>query len=145
MAKIAVHKDFHNIMSFSMQYLLDEHGPEAVEEFLRINARNIFKPLIAAAKVGGLPAIEKHFRYLFLIEDADFDLYWDKNDVLVLEVHKCPAIHHLKARGFMVAEGFCESTRITNEEICAAAGLTCSVEYDQDKGCCVQKFWEEGT
>ena len=64
-------------------------------------------------------------------------------DVLVLEVHKCPAIQHLKQSGFPVMEKFCESTRITNEEICAGAGLKCSVEYDRENGCCVQKFWED--
>lgn len=143
MAKIAVHKDFHKITSFSLQYLLREFGLEAMEQFLRINARNIYKPLIAAASVGGVPVIEKHFRDIFMIENGDFDLYWEAGDVLVLEVHKCPAIQHLKASGFPVMEKFCVSTRITNEEICAGAGLKCSVEYDQENGCCVQKFWEE--
>ena len=142
MAKIAVHKDFHTILSFSIQYLLKEHSFEAMEEFLRANARNIYKPLIAAAKVGGVPAIEKHFRDIFLIEEGDFDLYWDKDDVLVLEVHKCPAIYHMKEHGHLIADRFCESTRITNEEICSAASLKCSVEYDQENGRCVQKFWE---
>ena len=86
MAKIAVHKDFHTILSFSMQHLLKEHSIEAMEEFLRANACNIYKPLIA--------------------------------------------------------DRFCESTRITNEEICSTADLKCSVEYDQENGRCVQKFWD---
>lgn len=143
MANIAVHKDFHKITSFSLQYLLQEFGLEAMEDFLRVNARNIYKPLIAAATVGGLPAIEKHFRDIFQIEDGDFDLSWEKDDTLVLQVHKCPAIHYLKESGFPIMEKFCESTRITNEEICAGAGLKCSVEYNQENGSCIQKFWEE--
>lgn len=142
MAKIAVHKDFHTILSFSMDYFQNRLGLEGMEKFLRVNVQNIYKPLIAALKFGGLPVLEKHFRDIFLIEEGDFDLYWEKDDILVLEVHKCPAIHHMKEHGHKIAEKFCESTRITNEEICYPARVESSVEYDQDNGCCVQKFRE---
>jgi hypothetical protein len=49
----------------------------------------------------------------------------------------------MKRHGYMIADRFCEGTRIVNEEICRAAGYECSVRYDQSRGRCVQRFWKK--
>jgi hypothetical protein len=121
-----VHKDFHGCLSFGLKFLEQNFGPSELEEYLRRLARNVYAPLIESLRLRGLPALH--------------DL---SDDLLVLEVRTCPAIHHMKERGYKIAEHFCESTRIVNDEICRQAGYSASVEYDQESGRCVQKFRKE--
>ena len=128
-------------MSFGLKFLEENFGPAELEEYLRRLARNVYAPLIESLRLRGLAALRDHWNNIMSLEDADFDLH-STNDVLVLEVRKCPAIHHMKERGYKIAEHFCESTRVVNDEICRQAGYSASVEYDQENGCCVQKFWK---
>jgi len=137
-----VHKDFHGCMSFGLKFLEENFGPAELEEYLRRLARNVYAPLIESLRLRGLPALRDHWNSIMSLEDADFDLRLS-DDVLVLEVCKCPAIHHMKERGYTIAEHFCESTRVVNDEICRQAGYSASVEYDQENGRCVQKFRKE--
>ena len=137
-----VHKDFHGCLSFGLKFLEQNFGPTELEEYLRRLARNVYAPLIESLRLRGLPALHDHWNNIMSLEDADFDFRLS-DDVLVLEVRKCPAIHHMKERGYKIAEHFCESTRIVNDEICRRAGYSASVEYDQESGRCVQNFRKE--
>ena len=135
-----VHKDFHGALSFGVQYLQDNYGRDAMEEYLRTAGLAVYKPLIDALKEDGLCALAAHWARIFTLEEGDFDLSF-RDGRLVLRVNKCPAIHHMKTVNYRVADRFCETTRIINEEICHAAGYECSTTYDQASGSCVQEFW----
>ncbi|MFH1008793.1 MAG: hypothetical protein V1800_15055 [Candidatus Latescibacterota bacterium] len=139
---VNVHKDFHGAMSYGMQHVCERYGEEAMAEFLERVAKGVYGPLSERLKKEGLTALEEHWRHIFTIEEGDFDLGYE-GDQLVLHVHQCPAIHHMQAHGYAIAERYCEHTRLVNEGICRAAGYECSVEYDQEKGRCVQSFWKE--
>ena len=144
MEKVAVHKDFHGAMSYGLQFLIERYGWAEAEAYLRQMARAVYKPLVARIKARGLAALREHWRRIFTLEGGSFDLR-RKGPVLELRVKRCPAIHHMKKFHYTIADRFCESTRIVNEEICRAAGYECSVEYDQARGKCVQRFWKNGT
>lgn len=136
-----IHKDFHGATSYGIQHVYSRYGEDALSEFLQQVARNIYHPLTERLQKEGLSALEKHWRHIFTIEEGAFDLSYE-GDQLVLRMHRCPAIHHMKTHGYAIAEKFCEHTRIVNEDICTSAGYTCSVEYDQEAGRCVQRFWK---
>jgi len=138
-----VHKDFHGALSAGIQFVLDRHGPEALAEFLDQVAANVYRPLIERIRQEGLKALEEHWRRIFELEGGDYSLEYE-SETLVLRVERCPAIHHMKEHGYAIADRFCESTRVVNEGICRRAGCACSVEYDQEAGTCVQKFWRAG-
>jgi hypothetical protein len=138
-----VHKDFHGCMSFGLGFLADNYGPAEMEEYLRRVARNVYAPLIESLRTRGLQALYDHWNSVMTLEGADFELNLASYGALVLEVRKCPAIHHMKERGYPIAEHFCESTHIVNDEICRQAGYRASVEYDQASGRCIQRFWRE--
>jgi len=144
MAHEHVHKDFHGALSFGLQFLLDRYGPEEMEAYLRRVAEEVYRPLRERLKREGLSALEEHWRKVFTLEGCregeDFALSYE-DGVLVLKVHRCPAIHHIRNRGYRLADRFCESTRIVNEGICRPVGYGCSVEYDQEAGRCVQRFY----
>lgn len=141
MGKTAVHKDFHGAMSYGIQFLTERYGWAEAEAYLRQMARTVYKPLIARLKARGLSALRDHWRRIFTLEGGRFALR-RVGPVLELRVTRCPAIHHMKKKGYPIADRFCESTRIVNEEICRAAGYESSVEYDQARGKCVQRFWK---
>lgn len=135
-----VHKDFHGCLSFGLKFLKENYGRKEVAAYLRRVARTVYAPLIESLKAEGLPALREHWQRIMTLEDADFRLHLD-DDVLILEVRKCPAIHHMRTHGYEVAPNFCESTRIVNQEICRQAGFRSSIEYDQEHGRCIQRFW----
>ncbi len=134
-----VHKDFHGAMSFGIEFLEREYGREGLEEFLAGLADTVYKGLVDDIRERGLAALEDHWRGIMDLEDAEYGLTMD-GDTLVLEVRKCPAVHHMKAQDYRVAASYCEHTRIVNEAVCRAAGYEATVDYDQDEGRCVQRF-----
>jgi len=138
-----VHKDFHGCLSYGLKFLAENYGPAEVEAYLRRVARNVYSPLIESLRERGLPALRDHWNNIMSLEGAEFDLHSANDDVLVLEVRRCPAVHHMRERGYEVWDQFCESTRIVNDEICRRAGYSSSTEYDQQNGRCVQRFRKE--
>jgi len=122
-----VHKDFHGSMSYGIQYLYEKYGEKELVEYLKQLAHTVYSPLIEALKMRGLPALYEHWDYIFTIEDADFEIGYEENDVLFLKVRKCPAIYHMRENNYQVAEKYCEHCRTINEEICHSAGYECSI------------------
>ncbi|MCK5862939.1 MAG: hypothetical protein KAH38_10660 [Candidatus Hydrogenedentes bacterium] len=137
-----VHKDFHGALSYGIQFILDEYGMTGLEKYLQGLADTVYAPLVKKLKTEGLDALRDHWQEIFTVEGGEFELHEEKKE-LVLTVLSCPAITHMKAQGYPISPQFCEHTRILNEAICAGTGYTCSVESNQDAGCCVQRFWKE--
>ncbi len=137
-----LHKDFHGALAYSIKYLEDEFGPQAVKEYLVQVADSYFAPLTDQLKDTGLSALENHFRQIFEKEGGQATFEYDK-DVLVITVSECPAITHLLKTNMLFTERFCETTNVVNETICQHAGYKCSCRYEPGKGTCVQKFWKE--
>ena len=141
MAEASVHKDFHGALSYGLQFIEERHGGEAFEAFLRGLADTVYRPLVDDLRARGLDALEDHWRRIFDLEAGDYAVERGEGR-LVLTVSRCPAIHHMREHGYAVAPHFCQSTRLVNEAVCAAAGYACSTDYDQQTGRCVQRFWK---
>ena len=135
-----VHKDFHGALSFGLRFIEDHYGRDGVCAFLSGLAGSVYAPLVADIRARGLEALHDHWQAVFDLEDGGVTIAMD-GGTLVLDVYRCPAVTHLRERGYAVAPCFCEHTRIVNEAVCRAAGYASSVEYDQAAGRCVQKFW----
>ena len=137
-----VHKDFHGALSYGLQFVEDNYGREGLDDFLSRLAESIYLPLVDGIRARGLDALREYWQTIFEMEQGEFEMCM-QDDALVLRVHRCPAICHMKECGYAIAEHFCEHTRIVNEAVCKAAGCRSSVEYDQRAGSCVQRFWKE--
>jgi hypothetical protein len=135
-----VHKDFHGALSYGLQFVVEHYGKDGLEDFLTRLADTVYAPLVVDLRKRGLPALRDHWAGIFDAEGGDYSMEIE-GDTLVLNLQRCPAIHHMQDRDYAVAEHFCEHTRIVNEAICRAAGYISSVDYDQAQGRCVQKFW----
>ena len=136
-----LHKDFHGALCCGINYLDETYGQDATRQYLQQVGRTFFAPLAAALKQQGLWVLERHWKDVFTREGGKFSLNYE-DDTLVLMVHECPAIAHLKKTNQLFTDRFCETTVVINETICGQAGYTCSCEYEPGKGRCVQKFWK---
>ncbi len=134
-----VHKDFHGAFSYGLSFLQERFSSEGVQEFLEGLAHTVYKPLVDDLRSRGLPALVDHWERIFELEQGDVTIE-RAGDELVLRVHRCPALAHLRAMGYPIADHFCEHTRIVNDAVCQAAGYVAEVEYDQAAGRCVQRF-----
>jgi hypothetical protein len=137
-----VHKDFHGALSYGIQFLVDNYGMDGLKKYLRGLAKSVYAPLAKDLKADGLGAIRKHYEDIFTLEGGKFE-FREEDDTLVFDVKECPAIAHMKAQGYEISPHFCEHTRILNEAICNEAGYSSSVDYNQEEGRCVQRFWKE--
>jgi hypothetical protein len=134
-----VHKDFHGALSYGLRFLRERHGDEGVRTFLSGLAETAYGPLVDDLRERGLPALRDHWRRIYDLEGGDVEMVLTE-DELVLHVHRCPAIWHMKEHDYPIADNFCEHTRIVNDAICRAAGYVAEVDYDQGAGRCVQRF-----
>lgn len=137
-----VHKDFHGALSYGIQFVEEQYGQAGLEDFLSRLAGSVYKPLVEGLRTRGLDAMREHWQNIFELEGGEFEMAM-QDAALVLTVHRCPAVCHMREHGYEVAQHFCEHTRIVNEAVCRAAGYRSSVEYDQSAGRCVQRFWKE--
>ena len=138
-----VHKDFHGIVSYLFGYLRVHFGEKNLDKFLKDSASYIYKPLIDRIKKSGLKEMKKHLEITFSKEDGKFDTEF-KDNQLFFKVKRCPAIWHMKDKKFEIDKEFCKcSTEIVNTVIAKESGYNFNLEYDQENGKCMQKFWKE--
>lgn len=137
-----VHKDFHGAMSYGLKYVHENYGEEGVRQYLVNVANTVYAPLSQDLAKNGLRALEQHWRRIFDLEGARYELSYD-GDALDLKIDECPAISHMKKHGYEIYDQFCDHCRVVNTEICRNAGYESSTDYDQNAGKCLQRFWRE--
>lgn len=134
------HQDFHGALSCGIEYLHEQYGEKAVRDYLREFALTFYAPLRQALREKGLGALKDHFDALYRQEggEAQFEL---SPDELVIRVAACPAIRHMRAKGYPVARLFHETTRTVNEALCEGTPFVAElVEYEPQTGRSVQRF-----
>ena len=141
--KQSLHKDFHYTLSLIFDFLKDNYGVDEMERIMKKVGSIVYAPLIKDMKENGLDAIEKHMKELMDLEDGIYESEKQGNSI-TFRIKKCPAIDHMKNKDLDVSDDFCRiSTGLVSQEIARGAGYRFSVDYDQDKGQCIQKFWKE--
>ncbi len=137
---VYLHKDFHGALSLAIDYLDERYGADAVREFLRRFAERYFAPLNAELRASGLSALKAYFEKLYEKEGGDAVMECSDNE-LRLEVRFCPAIRHMREKGFTVARLFRETTQTVNEAICAGTPFSATLAaYDEETGRSIQIF-----
>lgn len=136
-----LHKDFHGALSVAIEYLDEHFGEEAVREYLRRFARAFYAPLTEDLARRGPAALEEHFARIYREEGGGVEMTLDA-DSLWIRVTACPAVTHLRERGYPVARLFHETTRTINEAICEGTPYAAElIEYDEATGRSVQRFF----
>lgn len=136
-----IHKDFHGLLSYGLRYLEENYGRKALDDYLVQVADNVYGGLSKRIKKQGLKALKKHLKRIFDLEEAKYKIYNDGRRLL-LEVRRCPALDHIRRKGYPVMKRFCECDGIVTKEICKNAGIEFKIKYDQKIGSCIQEFWK---
>ena len=136
-----LHKDFHGALSVGLEYLEENFGEEAVSEYLRRFALAFYSPLSADLKRRGLACLKEHFARVYEEEGGKADITLS-DDELRIAVEACPAVTHMRERGYPVARLFHETTRTVNEAICEGTPYAAELlDYDGPTGRCIQRFF----
>ena len=112
-----LHMDFHGALSNALIYLEERFGEDAVREYLHRFARAYYAPLREELAARGLPAIADRLRRVYAAEGGEVRLDL-RDDELLVEVAACPAVTHMRARGYRVSPLWRETIRCTSEAIC---------------------------
>lgn len=136
-----LHQDFHGALSAGIEYLDRHYGEEAVRQYLRQFTSSFYSPLIKSLKERGLIALKEHFKKIYESERGKIEMILSK-DELVLKVKVCPAVTHMRQHGYPVARLFYETTKTVNETLCEGTPFSTELlEYNEQTGCCIQRFY----
>ena len=134
------HPDFHGALSAGIEYLDRRYGAEAVRQYLRQFALAFYAPLTRDLKERGLIALKQHFEKVYEREGGTIRTTLS-NDELVIEIEACPAVSHMRERGYHVARLFHETTRTVNEALCEGTLFRAELaQYDDQTGRAVVRF-----
>ena len=136
-----LHKDFHGALSVAIEYIHERYGEQAVRDYLWQFARSYYAPLTVEVNRRGLAALAEHFRRVYEIEGGEVNVSLSE-DELVLKVRECPAVMHMRRRGYPVARLFRETIATVNRAICHGTPFEAELsEYDERTGRSVQRFY----
>lgn len=142
LSKQLLHKDFHYTLSLIFDFMKDNYGEDEMIRIMKKVGKSIYTPLIKDLKEKSLSAIAKHMKDLMKLEGGEYEVIKGKN-FITFKINKCPAIEYMNKKKMQISKNFCRvSTGVISGEIARAAGFKFSVDYDQKKGKCIQKFWE---
>lgn len=134
------HPDFHGALSVALDYLEKTEGPEAVRDYLRRFALAYYAPLREALRERGLAALREHFAAVYAQEGGQVEIVGTE-DSLVIRVWACPALCHLRERGYPVARLWAETTAVVNEALCEGSAYVAEfLTYNPDTGASLQLF-----
>jgi hypothetical protein len=136
-----LHKDFHGALSVGLEYVEDRFGEEAVREYLRRFALAFYAPLTADLKRRGLVALKEHFAKVYEEEGGEVRITLSERELRV-EVEACPAVTHMRERGYPIARLFHETSKTVNETICEGTSYAAELlGYDHRTGRSIQRFY----
>lgn len=138
-----LHKDFHGALSGGIEYLHRQFGPDAVREYLRQFATEYYAPLKAEIKRRGLIALREHIEKTYAQEGGRVHCSGGQGgEELRVEVPACPAVQHMRAHGYAVAELFYETEKTIYATLCEGTDYAVEwCEYDPVSGRSVQRFY----
>ena len=138
---VYLHKDFHGALSNGIQFIHEKYGAEAVRDYLRQFVAAYYSALKAEIKRRGLAALRDHFEKIYRLEGGVISMECSK-DELRLEVEACPAVSHMRRRGYPVAALFYETTKTVNEALCVDSPFDAElISYDNANGHSIQRFY----
>ena len=142
--KQPLHRDFHYTLSLIIDFLEENYGKEEMDSMMKKVSSVIYSPLIKEINEVGLRAMEKHIIELMDLEGGEYSIERNNDSSITIKISKCPAIDYMKNKNMKISKHFCHiSTELSSNEIAKKAGYKFSVDYDQEKGQCIQKLWKE--
>lgn len=133
--------DFYFATNATFRFLLARLGAEGWRRYLADLGREYFAPVNRQWRAGGLPAVARYWRAFFAAEPGAVVEVAEQADRVVVAVHECPAIKHLRAGGREIVREYCQHCYHLGSARAAAAGL--AMRLEGGNGSCRQTFAAE--
>jgi hypothetical protein len=130
--------DFYFAINATFRFIQDKLGPRALRQYWTDLGRNYYAPVSAKWREGGLPAVADYWRDFFSAEPAADVAVSVEDNAVVLHVHRCPAIHHLRENHRQIVPSFCQHCYFVSSAMAEPARL--KVRVDGGNGACRQIF-----
>lgn len=126
--------DFYFAINATFRFIHGHLGRAAWLEYLNRLARDYFRPVNEAWKHGGLAAIAAYWKAFFAAEPGAEVEVSQMSEEVVIEVHRCPAIAHLKSSGRKIVPFYCQHCYFLGEARAAEAGYSMNL-FGGDGSC----------
>jgi hypothetical protein len=134
--------DFYFAVNAMFRHLHERYGKNALIDYWRALGREYYRSRVENWRAGGAPAIAEDWTKYFALEPgAQVDVSQDADGV-VLDVHVCPAIKHLRDNGRDIVPYFCEHC----DHVCGAMAEQADFSFERTggMGSCRQRFVKLG-
>jgi hypothetical protein len=116
--------DFYFATNATFRFLLQRFGHAGWQRYLGDLGRDYFAPVNARWRAGGLPEVARYWRDFFAAEPgADVEVV-EASDRVDVNVHRCPAIAHLRTAGREIVPEYCQHCYHLGAARAKEAGLT---------------------
>ncbi|MEN6302623.1 MAG: hypothetical protein ABFD96_07870 [Armatimonadia bacterium] len=130
--------DFYFAINATFRWILERCGEGGLREYWRALGRQHYAHLTERLKGGGLPALRDYWERFYAEEPGGEVSLELAEEALVLTVHTCPAIKHLRAHGREIMPLYCEHCTHVSAAFCEPAGI--GVKVVGGGGTCRQVF-----
>jgi hypothetical protein len=136
------HRDFHSSLNMGIHFIAQEHGLEALKDYLTLYTKHVYIRTIEAMQSDPLGALEARIAETYHLEKAEDALSLNRNgDHLSVRIAYCPAVKHLRETGREVTPWFRYSTQVVMQTLADCAGLTFTMDsYDEGTGTASYSF-----
>jgi hypothetical protein len=115
--------DFYYAINATFRFILNRLGLEGWRRYLGEMGRGYYGPVNRNWAQGGLPAVARYWREFFTAEPGARVEVVEQSDRVVLHVHECPALKHLRAGGREVMREYCQHCYFVGAARAESAGL----------------------
>jgi len=130
--------DFYFGINATFRFIINKYGRSAWIRYLREMGRGYFAPVNEQWAREGLPGVAAYWKEFFDAEPgANVSVIESENEVIV-EVHQCPAISHLRSGDRKITNSFCQHCYYLNNARAEEAGLSMMVEGGA--GSCTHRY-----
>ncbi len=109
-----VHKDFHLSTNGTISYILENYDLAFLKGVFKRTAQKVYKDIYENLKAGNTVPLVEHTKYYFEREGGELSVT-EKDGEVIFDVKRCPAVTHVKDRGYRLGTNFCLQTALMNE------------------------------
>lgn len=134
--------DFYFAINATFRFIRDRFGMEGLQAYWSELGRNYYAPVAKAWREGGSGAVEEYWRAFSRAEPGSEVNVTEQSDHVMIEVHVCPAIRHLRENQREIVPCFCQHCFFVGDSLARQAGM--ALRVTGGNGSCRQKVYLRG-
>lgn len=140
-----LHRDFHISTDLGLVYVEETCGPKAVSAYIRKFVQTYHAPLAQKIRKEGLSALKTYLEHIYAEEEFAQALHTTLDGhCLKVRIDACPAIAHMRRKGYQPSHNFIETTLTLYDELARMSGKVFMLDsYDSETGGARWRFMDQ--